>query len=168
MPKGVYPHQSQDEEERFWKYVNKTETCWLWTGGMTKRYGSFNSTCGQYAHRWSYFRHHPVSANRIIPSSICVRHSCDTPACVNPEHLSLGSHADNMRDMKQRKRGAGFNTGKRGEDTINHKLTEAQVREIKKELEEYKRGDETRIALKYKVSRGCIKSIREGKTWIHI
>jgi hypothetical protein len=168
MPTGVYQHHSQNEVERFRRYVNKTESCWLWTGCLVKGYGSFRTKYSQYAHRFSYFLHHPLTFENMIDSKIEVRHMCDNPKCVSPHHLILGTHADNMNDMKLRGRGAGYNTNKSGEDTNSSKLTKEQVIQIKNRLLSYKRGDETRIGKEYSVSRGCIKSIREGKTWIDV
>jgi hypothetical protein len=81
--------------------------CWLWTAGKYKRgYGMFNAgrdkngkqdTC--YAHRLSY-----ALANGLVTKGTYVLHHCDTPACVNPSHLFLGTQADNMRDMREKGR----------------------------------------------------------------
>lgn len=85
----------------FWEHVNKTESCWLWTGPRTGTgYGVF-SIAGQrrMTHRWSY-----EWAHGQIPDGHGVLHKCDVPLCVNPAHLFTGTQADNMRDMLQKGR----------------------------------------------------------------
>lgn len=80
--------------------------CWLWTGKVNHfGYGRFQSgrrgvNVSSTAHRyaWRIFRGE-------IPVGLCVLHRCDIPACVNPDHLYLGTKADNMRDMAARSRG---------------------------------------------------------------
>lgn len=86
-----------DIPTRFLANVTRTETCWLW-GGMTSRsgYGIFH---GRPAHRASYELH-----KGPIPDGLLIRHTCDTPPCVNPDHLLVGTPADNARDMKERAR----------------------------------------------------------------
>lgn len=88
-------------EERFWEKVNKTETCWLWTGGCSKKgYGSiWNSEGEKQTHRLSWVIHYGA-----IPDDMKVLHKCDNPPCVNPDHLFLGSYADNNRDRDEKGR----------------------------------------------------------------
>lgn len=75
--------------------------CWLWTGG-TDRYGYGTQWIDGrvvYAHRLSYQHHHGP-----IPDGFVVRHKCDTPACINPDHLLTGTPMDNVMDMFARGR----------------------------------------------------------------
>ncbi len=71
--------------------------CWLWTGGLrAQRYGSFKTW---YAHRFSF-----EAFSRPLRAGEVVRHTCDTPLCVNPDHLRAGSQRDNMQDALVRGR----------------------------------------------------------------
>src|SRR3990167_3308464 len=86
-------------EERFFRYVNKQDDgCWLWMAAKTHfGYGQLGSECGKtkvQAHRVSY-----KIFKGEIPKGMCVLHSCDVPACVNPEHLWLGTKYENTQDM---------------------------------------------------------------------
>ena len=86
--------------ERFWRHVNKTETCWLWTGttgGTESTYGYFRSTTRQQdskvlAHRWIY-----EQLVGPIPDGLELDHLCRVPLCVNPCHLEPVTHRENMR-----------------------------------------------------------------------
>lgn len=87
------------DEERFWNKVNKTEDCWLWIGFLNHDgYGRVgrkaNVRTGGRAHRiaWEMF-HGP------IPKGMSVMHICDVRACVRPDHLKLGTHQENVKDM---------------------------------------------------------------------
>lgn len=81
--------------DRLWRDVERTETCWLWTGWTSKDgYGRLTyKTKEIYTHRLSWQIH-----NGEIPVGLLVLHECDTPACVRPDHLFLGTHGDNGRD----------------------------------------------------------------------
>ncbi len=88
-------------EERFWSRVEKTATCWNWTGGRTSNgYGTIRK--GGRSERvsrviWEWF-------NGPIPAGMLVCHHCDNRVCVNLEHLFLGTHKDNAMDMMKKGR----------------------------------------------------------------
>ena len=96
-------------ERRFFSRVDHTGKCWLWVGAVTSRgYGWFVAKGRQWtAHRFSWH-----ISRGPIPDGLFVCHHCDTPRCVRPQHLFLGTHADNMADMKAKGRGVGRTTGR--------------------------------------------------------
>lgn len=111
---GIRPRE--DEGTRFWMRVNKTAAngCWEWRPAVRLgRYGIFRRDDGsnQGAHRYSYELHYGP-----IPQHLHVLHACDNPPCVNPQHLSLGTHADNMRDMAEKGRAGSFKVKREGRD----------------------------------------------------
>lgn len=79
-------------EERFLAKVNKTETCWLWTGGLSHGYGHFSDRGWQGgAYRWAY--EHWVGP---IPEGLDLDHLCRITSCVNPAHLEPVTHRENL------------------------------------------------------------------------
>lgn len=81
--------------DKFWSKVNKTETCWLWAGPFAgKGYGQLNAD----GKRWRASRLAYTLECGPIPDGMFVCHHCDTPACVRPDHLFLGTNSDNARD----------------------------------------------------------------------
>lgn len=84
----------QETRDRFYEYIVKTPACWLWKVIQPIYYGSFTYGEQTYpAHRFSYMIH-----KGAIPPGLIVRHTCDVPSCVNPDHLLVGTFADNSHD----------------------------------------------------------------------
>lgn len=131
--------------------------CWLWTGHLNKwGYGSVGYHDKQiYAHRLSYQLH-----KGVIPTGMLVCHKCDTPSCVNPDHLFLGTPSDNMKDMARKDRCVRFS----GETNVNSKLTDAHVYEIR----EAAGVSQASLARKYGISQSVVSMIRRNKRWTHL
>jgi hypothetical protein len=104
--RGIRAYVKGERNSRFWsKVVIKTpEECWEWQASKNCHgYGRFNlegrahGARGAHVVAWM-LTHGPV------PDGLCVLHRCDNPGCVNPNHLFLGTHTDNMRDMVNKNR----------------------------------------------------------------
>lgn len=143
--------------KRFWANVKRRKNCWEWVGSCTATgYGSF---CATYegrkywkAHRFSWHLH-----NGPIPDGQCVLHKCDNPACVRPDHLEIGTQAENIRQRDMRGRGPiGVKHG-------SAKLTEAQVLVVY-----HSKENGMRLAERLGVHNSVIYNIRKGKTWSHL
>lgn len=115
--------KDQDTVRRFWKKVHKGQSCWTWIGAKHEQgYGVLFVKGGTRlrAHRLSWILH-----NGDIPQGLWVLHRCDNTRCVNPKHMYVGTHADNMRDCIDRR------TMRHGEGHPNRVVSEADVREIR-------------------------------------
>ncbi len=93
----------RNPRDRFFEKIEKTSSCWIWKGGKNEKgYGTFfvqsYKACVK-AHRFSY----EILIGKI-PSGMCVLHRCDTPSCVNPDHLFIGTQQDNLADMRAKGR----------------------------------------------------------------
>jgi hypothetical protein len=148
--------------KRFFDKVNKTPTCWLWTGAKACGYGQIGLDGKlEFSHRLSY--EHFVGE---IPPTLCVLHECDNPSCVNPGHLFLGTKKNNTSDMIRKSRD-NFNFKNnltRGAKNTNVVLSEEQVLEIKRLLQDPLHVC-LEIANRFKVSPSTINQIKKGDTW---
>lgn len=144
-------------EQRFWARVDKSGECWLWTGGKDGcGYGYIHYGGQQQRTSRVSFQ----MAHGPIPPGQCVCHRCDNPACVNPAHLFLGTHAENMRDSVVKRR------MHPGERHISAKLTDEQVMEIRRKWAAG--ATSTEIAAEYGLNRGTVSSLGAGKHWTHL
>ncbi len=182
---------------RFWAQVDKAgpihpvlgTRCWEWTGGQDQGYGRLTVRGVQTrAHRYSYTLY-----NGPIPDSLNVCHRCDRPSCVQPNHLFVGTDADNVADMVAKGRQAAGNrhgsvthpesraTGERhgqhthpertarGEANGQAKLSEEQVREIRRRCRKGCRvNGQVALAREYGVSQALISLIILGEAWTHV
>ena len=140
--------------DTYWEHVypDPNTGCWLWGGStLASGYGRI----GQLrAHRFAF-----EEFVGPIPEGQIVRHSCDTPCCVNPGHLVAGTDADNARDKVARGRTL------RGSRAPNVKLTPTQVLQIR--AIGYERSARE-VAEDFGVSRGCVEKVRIGSAWKHL
>lgn len=143
--------------DRFWSKVRKTETCWLWTAGVNSNgYGRFqyyNRTQRPgkgrdlYAHRVAWMLTHGA-----VPDGFNLLHSCDTPRCVNPDHLRIGTQKDNGMDAVHRNR-----TCRVGRPIHLRKLNESDILAIRSD-----RRTTRAIAASYGMSHVYIAGVKKG------
>jgi hypothetical protein len=167
----------------FWSRVNKTDDCWLWTGPTNGRYGRIGRRT--YAHRMAY-----ELAYGPIPEGMFVMHRCDVTRCVRPDHLTLGTAADNTADAVAKgrlakgarhgsrthpeavPRGARHGTRtvpwafQRGSLKKSAKLNEAQVREIRARSDQG--ATRASLAREFGVTTTVIRKIALRESWRHV
>lgn len=149
-------------EERFWAKVDRRgpNRCWEWTAATTGAgYGKI-SVDGRHvrAHRLAW-----KLARGPIPEGTCVCHHCDNPSCVNPAHLFLGTHADNVADKVAK----GRQRDHHGEANPQARLKADDVHEIRR-LSAAGGVTQGAIATRYEVSRRHVCAIVRGERWTHI
>ena len=156
FPKGF--GAPKDPLLRFWGKVHKTETCWFWVGCRNRMgYGNLKSEISRekLAHRFSWELH-----NGPVPSGLCVLHRCDCPACVNPQHLFLGTRADNSADAVNKHK---WPIGSAHWGAV---LDETSVRLIRRALQNG--TSQIKLARKFGVNHATVSKVARGETWRHV
>lgn len=149
--------------EIFWKKSGKRgpDECWNWNGGTMGEMGYGRISVGdksRKAHRISWVIHYGQ-----IPEGRSVLHRCDNPLCVNPAHLFLGTHDDNMADKVSKNRQA----RNKGESAGGVKFTEEKILEIRK-LHSTLGIQQKELAKMLGINKGTLNNIILRKTWRHI
>jgi hypothetical protein len=153
---GVLSHGTP--EERFFGSIQyePNSGCWLWERALWRRgYGRFKIN-GKYkaAHRFSYEIHHGG-----IPEDQLILHRCDTPPCVNPNHLFAGTEKDNMVDMVQK----GRNPNRKREAHPLARLSQTDIDNIRRRRASGEGNNA--LAREYGISYGHCSTICNGKRW---
>ena len=144
---------------RFQSKIRVTPGCWIWTASKRRGYGAFqvNRTTKRAAHRIAYQLYVGPIAEGLL---VC--HKCDNPACVNPDHLFLGTDMDNQHDMIRKGRQV-IPEGIKGEANFHAKLTEVQVRAIFNDCRASRK-----IASEYGIGKTIVNNIKAKKKWGHL
>lgn len=137
---------------------NQKTGCWLW-----------QRSCNNYGYGYLHSNKKRHAAHRVayelykgpIPPKMLVCHTCDTPNCINPDHLFLGTPAENQKDMKLKKRST------IGEANPMAKLTEDDVIAIRRACTEFGLQQKD-VAIVWGVSKASINNIMRGLVWSHV
>ena len=140
------------------EYYESYYGCWICTSHHRKKsygYPRFNRDGKhQSIHRYMYEKY-----KGKIPEGMLVCHTCDNKRCINPDHLFLGTHSDNIQDAYNKKRRSGF----KGEVNPNAKLTIKDIKKIRLSTDLQKD-----IAKQYNVIQSHVSDIKTRKRWGHI
>ena len=149
----------RDIYERFMEKVDRNGPggCWLWlVSQFPEGYGSFKvDGKTRQSHRVSWVLHRSP-----IPEGMDVLHSCDNPPCVNPDHLFLGTHVDNMADRDKKGRNV------KGEKISHAKLSPLKVQRIRKLVAGGALHNE--VAREFRVARTTITKVVNRERWAHV
>jgi hypothetical protein len=165
MPRTRAHVPRETPEERFWKYVWKTDGCWVWTACTSAHgYGQLSLGGRQirrmvYTHIFSWELH--IGA---IPKGMQICHRCDNPPCVRPDHLFLGTQAQNMADASAK--GRIRLPDLRGAQHPMAKLSAGQVIEIR-QLWSTGNWLQRELGERFGVSQVTISRLLLQKNWRH-
>ena len=155
-------------EDRFWERIDASagpDGCWPWQGGITAAgYGQIRRAPVGNTLRGLKTTTHRLAWELTygpIPAGMHVCHRCDNPLCVNTTHLWLGTHAENLADMKAKGRAA------RGDRSGTARLNTKQVRIIKRLLVTGA-CSATELSVLAGVTSSAIDAIKSEKNWRHV
>jgi hypothetical protein len=146
---------AQPVEQSFWAKVDRSGECWLWTASRwNSGYGQFKVRAGRGrqrvvgAHVFSF-----ELANGTVPDGLEVMHTCDTPLCVRPDHLTVGTHLQNVQDAAVKGR-------YRVSRPTSHKLTVTDIANIRSLVAS---GEmRVRVAKRFGISKAYVTRIMAG------
>jgi hypothetical protein len=155
------------DKKRFWDQVKaEVGSCWLWQGPKSSDgYGRFNSRA--YGKRFRAHRFAWLATFGTLPEELHGCHKCDTPLCVRPDHLFMGTARENSHDAQQKGRLSVPGKGLKGAANKRAKLTETDVVAIR---QAYADGVSKipGLARRYGVSTTVIHHVVTRKSWKHI
>jgi len=160
---------NESDKNRFLEKILKSDGCWQWIAASRGNgYGCMKVNRKVIdAHRLSWEIHFGK-----IPDGLLVCHTCDNKKCVNPAHLFLGTHSDNMQDCLKKGRlvtpkgdGIGFQIG---HTALNGSLSTEEAKKIKKYIFENPKIDPSMIAMQFNVKSQLIKDIKGGRSYKNI
>lgn len=160
-PKRVSRKATLAERIDYYSIPEPNSGCHLWLGLLAKNgYGIVSWGGSMYAHRASW----QAANGRPVPPGMLVCHRCDNRACVNPDHLWIGTYADNLGDMAAKGRAHKGSPLTRGENHHRAILTTENVLAIRAD----QRSTHVALARTYGVTPDTIKRVRDGLIWKHL